>query len=279
MVRLAEQANSGDASRTPDHCLVAEHPQHASRLSNMTLSIVIPVFNEEKLVSMLLEKVIGMDPGAGIDKEIIIVDDGSGDGTLGAIQSFLESNPEVGIRLLIHEKNRGKGAAVRTGFAAARGDILIVQDADLEYDPEEIPQVTAPIVSGRAMAVYGSRILREKELGRSGVCGLITGKHPHSYVLAYLGGVAITRFINLLTGARLTDEPTCYKCFHRSALDEIEIENDDFAWEPEVTMKLLRRGVEIEEVPVSYHPRNNDDGKKINWRDGIKALWTVWMYR
>jgi hypothetical protein len=133
-------------------------------------------------------------------------------------------------------------------------------------------------VDGTSEVVYGSRILREKELGRSGVFGLITGKHPHSYVLAYLGGVAITKFVNLLHGSKLTDEPTCYKCFHREALAGIRIESDDFAWEPEVTVKLLKRGYTIAEVPISYHPRKRDEGKKISWKDGVKALWAVWSH-
>lgn len=244
----------------------------------MLLSIIIPVYNEERLVGELLQKVVDLKLRDGLDKEIIVVDDGSSDDTHAVIGQFLESHPASGIRLLRHEENRGKGAAVRTGMDAAHGDILIIQDADLEYDPDDINDVVAPILSGAAMVVYGSRILREKALGRSGVCGLITGKHPHSYVLAYLGGVAITKWTNLLSGARLTDEPTCYKCFHRDALSGIRIESDDFAWEPEITMKVLRKGVSITEVPVSYHPRKLSEGKKINWKDGVKALWTVWRY-
>lgn len=244
----------------------------------MLLSIVIPVFNEEAHVCALLAKVSDFFPGEGIGKEILVIDDGSSDNTQSSIKDFQAKNPATAIRLLVHEANRGKGAAVRTGLAAAKGDILIIQDADLEYDPEDIPKVIRPIVDGGAKVVYGSRILMEKSLGRSGVCGLVTGKHPHSYVLAYIGGVTITKFVNLLTGSRLTDEPTCYKCFHRDALDGIMIENDDFAWEPEVTMKLLRSGLEIHEVPISYRPRKNEDGKKINWRDGVKALWTVWRH-
>jgi glycosyltransferase involved in cell wall biosynthesis len=214
-----------------------------------------------------------------LEKEVIVIDDGSSDDTHAVIERFLESHPASGIRLLRHEGNRGKGAAVRTGMDAAHGEILIIQDADLEYDPDDINDVVAPILSGAAMVVYGSRILREKALGRSGVCGLITGKHPHSYVLAYLGGVAITKWTNFLTGSELTDEPTCYKCFRRAALQGIRIESDDFAWEPEVTVKLLRRGIQIIEVPISYHPRKNSEGKKINWTDGLKALVTAWRYR
>ena len=245
----------------------------------MLLSIVIPVFNEENLVCELLEKVVALRLADGMTKEIIVVDDGSSDRTHAVISRFLESRPDSGTRLLSHERNRGKGAAVRTGFEAAKGEILIVQDADLEYDPEDIKEVVRPITAGDCKVVYGSRILREKELGRSGVCGLITGKHPHSYVLAYLGGVAITKWTNLLTGAKLTDEPTCYKCFQRDALAGIVIESDDFAWEPEITMKVLNNGIVIREVPVDYHPRKLSEGKKINWKDGLKALWTVWRYR
>jgi glycosyltransferase involved in cell wall biosynthesis len=245
----------------------------------MLLSIIIPVYNEQNLVCELLRKVVALNLGDQISKEIIVVDDGSSDNTHEVLTDFIKNCPIPGIQLLAHEQNRGKGAAVRTGFAAARGDILIIQDADLEYDPNDINDVLAPILNGETRVVYGSRILREKSLGRSGICGLITGKHPHSYVLAYLGGVIITKWTNLLTGSKLTDEPTCYKCFHRSALMGITIENDDFAWEPELTMKLLNMEISIIEVPISYHPRKNKDGKKINWKDGVKALWTAWKFR
>jgi dolichol-phosphate mannosyltransferase len=244
----------------------------------MLLSIIIPVYNEANLVCDLLDKVVNLRFEGGLEKELIVVDDGSSDGTQAAVEAFVTGHPEVEIRLLRHSANRGKGAGVRTGIEAARGDILIIQDADLEYDPEDIREVARPIVDGASMVVYGSRILREKELGRSGVCGLITGKHPHSYVLAYVGGVAITKFVNLLHGTRLTDEPTCYKCFHSEALEGIRIESDDFAWEPEVTVKLLNKGHRIEEVPISYHPRKRGEGKKISWKDGFKALWAVWIF-
>lgn len=249
------------------------------RFVEMNLSILIPVYNEETLICELLHKVVALRLDSALDKEIVIVDDGSSDGTADAIVRFMELAGGANIRLFRHDLNRGKGAAIRTALQEASGDILIVQDADLEYDPAEIIHVTTPILEGRASVVYGSRILREKALGRSGICGLITGKHPHSYVLAYLGGVAITRWVNFLSGAHLTDEPTCYKCFHRTAIEGLEITRDDFAWEPEITMKILNKGIEIIEVPVSYHPRKMDQGKKINWKDGFKALWIAWKYR
>lgn len=245
----------------------------------MLISIVVPAYNEQDLVCLLLEKVLDISFPDGVATEIIVVDDGSSDGTAQRIEDFIRATGQTRIRFARHPENRGKGAAVRSGFELARGEILVVQDADLEYDPQDIPLVIAPILAGQAKVAYGSRILREKELGRSGFCGLITGKHPHSYVLAYLGGVAITKFVNLLTGSNLTDEPTCYKCFHRDVLADIAFENNDFAWEPELTMKVLHHGFAIHEVPISYHPRKMRDGKKINWKDGVKALWTVWNNR
>jgi len=244
----------------------------------MLLSIVIPVYNEEKLVASLLQKVADLNLLGCISKEIVVVDDGSSDDSRQRILDFIGRSSGLDIRFFEHEQNRGKGAAVRTGFRHSRGDVLIIQDADLEYDPEDINNVLLPILEGESV-VYGSRILMEKAINRSGVCGLVTGKHPHSYVLAYLGGVMITKWTNLLTGAELTDEPTCYKCFRRSALEGISIESDDFSWEPEITMKLLLRGTNIAEVPISYHPRKNNEGKKINWKHGLMALWTVLKYR
>jgi len=266
------------------HLLLTRHfllPSSHLKLNteHLKLSILIPVYNEETLVAQVLEKITRLELQSGVEKEILVVDDGSRDASAEVIRRFIELNPQAPVRFIRHERNQGKGAAVRTAMAASTGGILIIQDADLEYDPEDIRQVLDPILRGETMVVYGSRILREKALGRSGVCGLITGKHPHSYALAYLGGVAITKSVNLLTGATLTDEPTCYKCFLSSAIDGIRIKNDDFAWEPEITMKLLRKGIAIHEVPVNYHPRKHEQGKKINWRDGVKALWTVWRYR
>jgi dolichol-phosphate mannosyltransferase len=241
----------------------------------MLLSIIIPVYNEERLVCELLSRVMALRLGDGVAKEIIVVDDGSSDETVRQVAAFISQHGPTDVCLIRHEKNLGKGAAVKTGMAAARGDLIIIQDADLEYEPEDIREVIGPVLSGETMVCYGSRILKEKALGRAGICGVLTGKHPDSYFLAYLGGVSVTKWINLLTGSKLTDEPTCYKCFHRNALVGLTIEHDDFAWEPEVTVKLLIRGHRISEVPVSYHPRKRDEGKKINWKDGVKALWVA----
>lgn len=241
----------------------------------MLLSIIIPVYNESKLVTTLLDRVRGVRFGDGIECEIVIVDDGSTDGTREVLRDYASNSGDRSVQYYEHEINQGKGAAVRTGMYHATGDIVIIQDSDLEYDPEEIPDVIAPIIKGEARVVYGSRILREKQLGRSGVFGLLTGKHPDSYLFAYLGGLTVTKWTNLWTGAFLTDEPTCYKCFHRDALEGITIECNDFSWEPEITVKLLYQGIHIHEVPISYHPRSMAEGKKINWKHGIAALWTV----
>lgn len=244
----------------------------------MLLSIIIPVYNEERLVCELLSRVLYLKLDDGIGMEVIVVDDGSSDNTARNVAEFMAKNGPLDLSLIRHERNRGKGAAVKTGMAAANGDLMIIQDADLEYEPEDIREVIRPVLRGETMVCYGSRILKEKALGRAGICGVLTGKHPDSYFLAYLGGVSVTKWINLLTGSKLTDEPTCYKCFHRNALVGLTIEHDDFAWEPEVTVKLLIRGHRIKEVPVSYHPRKRDEGKKINWKDGAKALWVAFMF-
>lgn len=243
----------------------------------MKLSIVIPAYNEVRLIEQLLLKVLALELPEEHQKEIVVVDDGSSDGTCEKIAEVVKRHSEI--MFVQHEKNRGKGAAVRTGFKNATGDVLIVQDADLEYEPEDIPRVAGPVLSGDADVVYGSRILMEKALGRSGIIGLLTGKHPHSYVFAYLGGITITHFANLLSGASLTDEPTCYKCFSREVILDLQIECDDFSWEPEITMKLLKREIQIVEVPISYHPRKKEEGKKINWRHGVAALQTIWRWR
>lgn len=242
------------------------------------LSIVVPAYNEQDLVGELLRLLIALPLDFGLQKEILVVNDGSSDGTRDAIVAVMMAHPDAPLRLLDHAVNQGKGAAVRTGINAATGNMVIVQDADLEYNPSDINVVVAPIVRGIVEVVYGSRILKERAQKQLGVTTLLSGKHPHSYIFAYLGGVMITEWVNLLTGAKLTDEPTCYKCFHRRALDRLSIDCNDFSWEPEVTMKWLCQGGEIAEVPIDYRPRKRHQGKKINWRHGVQALWVVWRY-
>jgi len=243
------------------------------------ISIIVPAFNEQNAITTLLKKIADLKFEQSLEKEIIIVDDGSWDTTAEKIENFVHSHPKEKICFLRHSENRGKGAAVRTGLETATGDVVIIQDADLEYDPEDILQVIDPIMKGKAEIVYGSRILYDQSMGRPGVMGWFTGKHPRSNLMAYLGGVTITRLTNVLTGARLTDEPTCYKCFLHSVISKIVIECDDFSWEPEVTMKLLRQGYHISEVPIRYYPRSREEGKKIRWFHGVKALSTLILYR
>ena len=225
----------------------------------MKLSIIIPVYNEKNSILELVSRVKKVNLGK-IQKEIIVVDDFSSDGTREILKKIND------IKLLFHEKNCGKGAALKTGIAKSSGDIIIVQDADLEYVPEEYGKLIKPIIDGKTKVVYGSRILKKE--------------NPKGKLLFYLGGQAVTIFTNLLYGSRLTDEPTCYKVFHKD-LKSILVgaEGDHFEWEPEITAKFLRKGEKILEIPISYDPRGKDEGKKINSNDGIQALWTLLKWR
>ena len=230
------------------------------------LSIVIPVYNEEGTLAPLLDRVLAAD--VGIEREMIIVDDGSTDRSAAIIDGWCarhagEPGPAVVVQ---HQGNAGKGSAVRVGIARSSGSVVIVQDADLEYDPAEHGVCIEPILSGRTLVVYGSR--RRSLANRS-----------HSSLAFHVGGILVTWWMNLLYGARLTDEPTCYKAFAGDLIRALPLEGDGFEWEPEVTAKLLRLGFRIEEVPISYHPRKTTEGKKINWRDGVLALWTAWRWR
>lgn len=223
-----------------------------------TLSVVIPCYNERHTLLTLLRQVQQVD----IAKEIIIVDDGSTDGTRELLAELIDGTP--GVIVLFHNGNRGKGAAVRTGLAQATGQIVIIQDADLEYDPEEYHAVIAPILTGTAQVVYGSRNLR---------------RNHYSYRAFYWGGRLVTLVANLLYGAKLTDEATCYKAFARPVIQGLELESTGFEFCPEVTAKLLRSGYTIHEVPISYHARPREEGKKIRARDGFLAIWTLLRYR
>jgi glycosyltransferase involved in cell wall biosynthesis len=230
--------------------------------ADFLLSVVMPVYNEQATLRAIVEAVRAVP----IRKELILVDDGSKDGSR-AILTDLAGLPDV--RLILHEQNRGKGAALRTGFAAARGDVVLVQDADLEYDPAEYPRLLAPILRGDADVVYGSRYLvdpDDPERGRD------TFHH-------YFGNRVLTYFSNLCTGLNLTDMETCYKCFRREVLSDITIASRRFTVEPEFTAKVARLPVRIHEVPIRYRGRKFAEGKKIGWRDGVAALWAIVKYR
>ena len=226
------------------------------------LSIVIPVYNEERTLALLLQKVAAAP--LSIAREIIIVNDGSHDHSEDIIHDFIKQDHAFEVKYL-KRGNGGKGAAVRDGIAASSGSVVIIQDGDLEYEPCEYERCIAPIVTGEYQVVYGSRE-RKKHNG-------------YSNLRFYLGGLAVTYFIDLLFGCTLTDEPTCYKTFHGNLIRALAYENDDFGWEPEVTCKLLRLGYSIKEVGISYTPRHIAEGKKIRWQDGAKAFKIILQWR
>ncbi len=224
----------------------------------MKLSIIIPVYNEEQTISEIVERVRAVDV-PGVEKEIIIANDGSSDGTRDVMaRSGWRSDPCITIHEL--QINVGKGAAVRLGLRYATGDIILIQDADLELDPQEYGRLIAPILAGQTDVVYGSRFLKPT---------------AHVPLRTRVGNRLLTSFTNLLFGARLTDMETAYKVFRRYVLDGIRLRCVGFDFEPELTAKLLLAGHRIIEVPISYHPRRVDEGKKIRWTDGIDAVYTL----
>jgi glycosyltransferase involved in cell wall biosynthesis len=225
------------------------------------LSIIIPCYNERGTIRQILKKVEKAKLPKGVRREIIIVDDGSKDGT----RDILRKLPKK-FNVLFHAKNKGKGGAVKTGFKKAKGDIMIIQDADLEYDPGDYAALITPILKGEQLVVYGSRRLRKEN-------------RQYSALSFYVGGVALTLIASVLYGQWITDEPTCYKVFHRRVIKSLKIESDNFDWEPEVTAKILKRGIRIHELPIRYYPRHIDEGKKIKWTDGVSAIWTLLRYR
>ena len=227
-------------------------------LENYTLSIVIPCYNEKENIITIVNKILETPIK---NKEIIVVDDMSTDGTKEILEEKVR--PLVS-KIVYHEQNGGKGAALKTGFAHATGDIVIIQDADLEYDPMEYELVVTPIVKGEADVVYGSRFLNSKAKG---------------YLFNRLANKFLTKMSNLFTHLKLTDMETCYKAFKRDIIQSVNIEEKRFGFEPEITAKISRMNIRIKEVPISYYPRTMEEGKKIGFKDGLRAIYCIWKYR
>ena len=223
----------------------------------MKISVVIPIYNERNTVLRLLEKVRSQK----LDQEIIMVDDGSTDGT----RDILKDLKYPDVKVFFHERNRGKGAALRTGFQHAAGDIVIVQDADLEYDPGEYPRLIKPIVDNLADVVFGARFMG--------------GPHRVLYFWHYFGNKLLTLITNVLYNVNLNDMETCYKVFRREALQGVTIRSDRFGFEPEITAKVAKRKLRIYEVPISYFGRTYEEGKKVTWKDGFAALAALLKFR
>lgn len=225
----------------------------------MKLSIIVPVYNEKETIKEILKRIRDVDIG-NIEKEIIIVDDFSDDGS----REVLKGEEKKGVIVLYHERNRGKGAAIRTALGHITGDLVIIQDADLEYDPEDYNKLLLPILKERADVVYGSRF---------------TGERKNMLFWHWVGNRFLTLITNIFYNTTLSDMETCYKLFRREVLKGIRIRSDRFNFEPEITAKILRKGIKIYEVPISYAGREYHKGKKITWKDGFSALWTLVKYR
>ena len=224
----------------------------------MRASVVMAVYNERNFIDEIIRRVLA----SPVEKELIIVDDFSGDGTRARLEEIARSGTDGRIRVLFHDRNRGKGAALRTGFAAATGDVVIIQDADLEYDPAEYPKLMAPIAAGRADVVYGSRFAG----GES---------HRVLYFWHSVGKKLLTLLSNMLTNLNLTDMETCYKAFRREIIQSVKLTEDRFGFEPEVTARVAALKCRVYEVGISYSGRTYEEGKKIGWRDGVHTLWCI----
>ena len=225
----------------------------------MKLSVIIPVFNEKHTIEEVIDRVREID--AGMEKEIVIVDDGSEDGT----QDILKNLNFPDTKTYFHAKNQGKGAALHTGFSNAQGDIILIQDADLEYDPAEYPTLLKPILDGRADVVYGSRFLG--------------GPHRVLFFWHYVGNKFLTTLSNMLSNLNLSDMETCYKVIKKDVLDRITLKSKRFGFEPEITIKLAKLKAKIYEVPISYSGRDYTEGKKIGWKDGFAAIYHIIRFK
>ncbi len=225
----------------------------------MKLSVVIPCYNEKDTIEAIIERV--KDSGIS-DLEIIVVDDFSTDGTREILKEKLE---KVVDKVIYHASNRGKGAAIRSGIREVTGDVVVIQDADLEYDPQEYEKLLKPIIDGKADVVFGSRFI---------TCG----PHRVLYFWHYIGNKILTLLSNMFTNLNLTDMETCYKVFRTEVIQSITIEEDRFGFEPEITAKVAKMGCKIYEVGISYYGRTYEEGKKINWKDGIRAAWCILKY-
>ena len=223
----------------------------------MKVSIVIPVYNEKKTILEVIKRVSSVDLGS-ITKEIIIVDDYSTDGTRDVLKNVKDA------KVFFHKRNKGKGAALRTGFRHVTGDITLVQDADLEYDPHDYPKLLKPILDGKTNVVFGSRF---------------TKQHKARYGYLYLGNIFLSILTSIIYFRRITDMETCYKVIKTSVLKKIKLRSQRFDFEPEITAKIIKRGEKIVEVPIWYKCRDFNEGKKISWKDGVKAVWYLIKFR
>lgn len=224
----------------------------------MKTTVIVPVFNEEKTIKQILNKILV----SKIEKDIIVVDDFSTDKSRKILKKYSDENI---IKLLVHNKNQGKGAAIRTGLKVANSDIILIQDADLEYDPEDYPKLIQPILEEKAQVVYGTRIHS------------LSNKDMHS--LHYFGNKLLTSITNILFGSKISDMETCYKVFKSEVIKDMKLRARRFDFEPEITAKILKRGYKIHEVPIKFAPRSFKEGKKITWKDGIQHLYYLIKYR